>query len=108
MLSRGQQFKIYVYAQSLTNASRFGLLYGEQVGTDGDGNPIVGINFAFAAGKNYITGNSGSLPWQETIYDRGFRTYVDAVPELAVWSLMIANFGLVGAGMRRQGRVVAA
>jgi hypothetical protein len=42
------------------------------------------------------------------IYDRGFRTYVDAVPELAVWSLMIANFGLVGAGMRRQGRVVAA
>ena len=49
-----------------------------------------------------------SVSWPESIYDRGFRTYVDAVPEPAVWSLMIAGFGLVGAGMRRRGRAVAA
>jgi hypothetical protein len=88
--------------------ARFGLLFGEDSGlVDGDGNSIVISNRVYAPGKNYITDNTGNLPWQETIYDRGFRTYVNTVPEPANWALMIAGFGMVGGTMRRRSTKVS-
>jgi PEP-CTERM motif len=110
-VTAGDQFLIYVYAQTPSATARFGLIYGEEIGVDADGNSIVGSNRNYAPAANYITDNTGNLPWQETIYDRGFRTYVNVagVPEPASWMLMIAGFGMVGAAMRRQrGRVSAA
>lgn len=100
----GQTFLIYVYAQNAVANARFGLLYGEEVGVDGDGNSIVGSFRSYAPEANYITDNTGTLPWQQTTYDRGFRTYVDVagVPEPASWALMVAGFGLSGAAMRRK------
>nr|WP_310522819.1 PEPxxWA-CTERM sorting domain-containing protein [Polymorphobacter sp.] len=106
-VTRGYDFKVYFYAQNLNNGSRFALLYGEQVGEDADGNAIVGSFRTYLPGANHITDNTGNLPWQETIYDRGFRTYVATVPEPASWAMLIAGFGLVGAAARRR-RVVAA
>ena len=100
----GQDFLIYVYAQTPVATARFGLLYGEDGGLDADGNQIFASTRTYAPGKNYITDNTGNLPWQETIYDRGFRTYVDvaAVPEPASWAMMISGFALVGGAMRRR------
>jgi PEP-CTERM motif len=100
----GEQFLIYVYAQTPSATARFGLIYGEEVGVDNDGNSIVGSFRTYAPAANYITDNTGNLPWQQTVYDRGFRTYVNAagVPEPASWTLMIAGFGLAGAAMRRR------
>lgn len=100
----GDHFLIYAYAQTPSSTARFGLIYGEEVGIDNDGNAIVGSNRNYAPEANYITDNTGNLPWQQTIYDRGFRTYVNqaGVPEPASWALMISGFGLAGAAMRRQ------
>jgi hypothetical protein len=100
----GQDFLIYVYAQTPVVNARFALLFGEDGGLDVDGNQLYASTRDYAPGVNYITDNTGNLPWQATIYDRGFRTYVNAaaVPEPASWALMIAGFGLVGGMMRRR------
>lgn len=103
----GQAFKVFFYARDLNNRSRFALLYGEEVGTDADGNSIVGSNRDYAPGANYITDNSGNLPWQATVYDRGFRTYVDTVPEPMSWAMLVAGFGIVGGAARRRRSQVA-
>jgi hypothetical protein len=106
----GQSFKIYVYAQLLNQRSRFGMLYGEDIGVDNDGNGTSIISTRdYLPAANYITDNSGTLPWQQTTYDRGFRTWVDvaAVPEPATWMMLLVGFGLVGFAMRRQTRAVS-
>jgi hypothetical protein len=60
----GEQFLIYVYAQTPSATGRFALIYGEEVGVDVDGNSIIGSNRTYAPAANYITDNSGNLPWQ--------------------------------------------
>jgi hypothetical protein len=103
----GQGFLIYVYAQNPVANARFALLFGEDGGLDVDGNQLYDSTRSYAPAANYITDNTGNLPWQETIYDRGFRTYVNAVPEPANWALMIAGFGMVGGTMRRRSTKVS-
>lgn len=95
-VSSQSAFTVDFHANAFNNRSRFALLYGEQVGTDVDDNGIVGSNRNYAAGANCIADNSGNLPRQETVYDRGFRSYVAAVPEPSDWAMLIAGFGIVG------------
>ena len=106
-ITTGESFKLYVYARDKNNGARFGLIYGEQRVdangdsiVDADGNIVVFSNRSYAPAANYITDNSGNLPWQQTFYDRGFRTYV-AVPEPASWAMLIVGFGRVGAVARK-------
>lgn len=49
-----------------------------------------------------VTGN-GSRPFDAVQFQVGLQDF-NAVPEPASWALMIAGFGLVGAGFRQRGR----
>lgn len=68
------------------------------------------INSGFVAGVNTLTFsalNSGAGPTGVNVVVAGTAD-VSAVPEPAVWGLMVAGFGLVGVASRRRARAVAA
>lgn len=49
--------------------------------------------------------NTNGAPAKDVVIDR---VYIEAVPEPAVWGLMLAGFGLIGVSLRRRNRALAA
>lgn len=102
MVTAGQQFTIHLAASPDAIANRFGWGFGNDI----DGNGTVGAFADYALGENRISEDSGAT-WGVTAYDRGFRTYVEGVPEPATWAMLIIGFGAVGMASRRQRAVIA-
>lgn len=56
----------------------------------------------------------GGITWNDANVNSGYRYIIEyaprmiggAVPEPATWAMMIAGFGLVGAGMRRRAKIL--
>jgi len=65
------------------------------------------IGLAYDGGYNRILFGTGVTA--ETLYDRGFRTFVDvpSVPEPKAWAMLMTGFGLIGAMIRRRRRTTS-
>ena len=69
-----------------------------------DGGSAVFISFQQTSGPQYILQSRTTRPGASTrysityVYDAG----ATAVPEPATWAMLLAGFGLIGAGMRRR------
>jgi hypothetical protein len=96
----GTVFSIGLGALPQTSGiNSFGWVFGETADGTGD-NLVQSINYA--GGVNKFS-PAALTTWSDpTGFDRGFATYVDAVPEPGSWAMLIAGFGLTGAVMRRR------
>jgi hypothetical protein len=90
----GQSFGLY-------SASGHTAPFGSLVGRIGGVYQTLGANFNGAA---WGTGNLELFYWDSNSGDNSGQIAfnIAAVPEPATWLMMIAGFGLVGAGMRRR------
>lgn len=99
----GQLFSITIEApSSFATAGAFTI--GNFLGFDGNNQPIIQPN-QYAGGALYAS--AGSSPYSLVPADLGFRTYVAqsnvaAVPEPAVWLMMLGGFFIVGTSLRRR------
>jgi hypothetical protein len=84
-----------------TGINAFSWVFDEFTATGGSLQPIN-----YAGGYNQFNFNN-SATWTTTGADRGFRTWVDTVPEPGSWAMLIAGFGLTGAVMRRRRAAIA-
>lgn len=101
MVTAGQQFTIHLAASPDSISNRFGWGFGNDI----DGEGTVGAFADYALGDNRIS-EDGSISWSVTGFDRGFRTYVEGVPEPATWAMLIIGFGAVGMASRRRGAAI--
>ncbi len=102
MVTAGQQFTILLAASPDAVANRFGWAFGNDI----DGNGTVGAFADYGQGDNRISEDSGAN-WSITGFDRGFRTYVEGVPEPATWAMLIIGFGVIGVASRRRRAAIA-
>lgn len=103
-VTAGQSFSIMLGSEAVQGSGNvFTWVLGETLNGD-TLNPLQSINYA--GGYNQISDNGGAT-WIVSGLDRGFATYVDAVPEPGSWAMLIAGFGLTGAVMRRRRAAIA-
>jgi hypothetical protein len=71
--------------------------------TPSGGLPIGSLDYE----RGYDSATFYDTNFVQAQVDRGFRTWVESVPEPQVWALMICGFAMVGSKLRHRRRFVA-
>lgn len=94
----------YNYDPSLGNLVMHVIASGQPLVTNGSGNSYLAADYiGSATSRSYLLNNGDSYSGTGALVT----TFGGAVPEPAMWGLMILGFGIVGGAMRRRNVAIA-